>query len=177
MTVRAQDKTFELYISSERIQERIAEMGAELCQQFGGRQPIFISILNGSFIFTADMMRACEMDCEVSFVKLSSYKGTESTGKIRTLIGLDNNIAGRDIIILEDIVDTGNTLAHFLEILETYDPKTVTLVSLLTKPEVLQDRIKVDMVGFEIPNKFVIGYGLDYNELGRNLKGIYQLKA
>lgn len=177
MTVTVHDKTFECYITAEQIQTRINEMGVVLNEQFKDRRPLFVSILNGSFVFTADMMRACDFDCEVSFVKLSSYKGTESTGKIRTLIGLDKNIAGRDIIILEDIVDTGNTLAHFLEILETYDPKSVTLVSLLTKPEVLKDRIKVDLVGFEIPNKFVVGYGLDYDELARNLAHIYQLKS
>jgi len=175
--VKVHDKTFEIYISAEEIQIRVDEIGKAISAEFKGRNPLFLSILNGSFIFTADIMRACDLECEVSFVKLSSYQGTETTGKIKTLIGLDNNIAGREVIILEDIVDTGNTLTHFLEILDTYDPKSVTLVSLLTKPEVLKDRVKVDQIGFEIPNKFVVGYGLDYDGLARNLKDIYQLKA
>lgn len=175
-TVVVHDKTFEKYISHTQISERIDEMGAALSEQFKDSRPLFISILNGSFIFTADIMRAYDNECEVSFVKFSSYSGTETTGKVKTLIGLDASIENRDVVILEDIVDTGNTLAHFLEILETYDPRSVTLVSLLTKPEVLEDRIPVDIVGFEIPNKFVIGYGLDFDGLARNLKDIYQLK-
>jgi len=175
-TVVVHNKTFERYISHTQISERIDEMGAALSEKFKGACPLFISILNGSFIFTADIMRAYDTECEVSFVKFSSYSGTETTGKVKTLIGLDASIENRDVVILEDIVDTGNTLAHFLEILDTYDPKSVTLVSLLTKPEVLKDRINVDIVGFEIPNKFVVGYGLDFDGLARNLKDIYQLK-
>lgn len=174
--VKAHDLQFQLYLSAEQIQERVKEMGMELFEKFHDKKPVFISILNGGFIFTADLTRACDIHCEISFIKLSSYQDTSSTGKVVELIGLDTDVEGRDVIIVEDIVDTGETMVQFLKQLEKSKPASVTIVSILVKPEALQERVKVDLVGFNIPNKFVIGYGLDYNGVGRNLKAIYQLQ-
>ncbi|MEM9822723.1 MAG: hypoxanthine phosphoribosyltransferase [Bacteroidota bacterium] len=173
--VKAHDLQFELYLSAEQIQQRVKALGLELTTRFQGKDPVFISILNGGFIFAADLTRACTIDCEISFIKLSSYQNTSSTGKVVTLIGLDAEVKGKEVIIVEDIVDTGETLTQFLKELNKYKPASITLVSLLVKPEALQERLEVDYVGFNIPNKFVIGYGLDYNGVGRNLPGIYQL--
>lgn len=175
-TVKAHDLQFQLYLSAEKIQERVKELGMELFEKFHDKKPVFISILNGGFIFTADLTRACDIHCEISFIKLSSYQDTSSTGKVVELIGLDTDVEGRDVIIVEDIVDTGETMVQFLKELEKSKPASVTIVSILVKPEALQGRVKVDHVGFNIPNKFVIGYGLDYNGVGRNLKAIYQLQ-
>ncbi|MEM8907475.1 MAG: hypoxanthine phosphoribosyltransferase [Bacteroidota bacterium] len=173
--VQAHDLSFQLYISEEQIRQRVKEMGLALAEKFHGKRPVIISILNGGFIFAADLTRACNINCEISFIKLSSYQDTSSTGKVVTLIGLDAEVKGREVIIVEDIVDTGETLTQFLQQLDQLEPASVTLVAFLVKPEALQGRIKVDYVGYNIPNKFVIGYGLDYNGAGRNLSGIYQL--
>ena len=173
--VKTHDLTFQPFISAEAVAERVMELGAILSQQFVGKNPLMIAVLNGSFVFAADLMRACEMDCEISFVKLSSYEGTGSSGKVTNVIGLDEDIKGRDVIVVEDIIDSGQTMTYFLETLSKLGPSSVSVVTLLLKPEVFCDRFPVDLIGFEIPNKFVIGYGLDYNGLGRNLKDIYQL--
>lgn len=173
--VKAHDLNFKLYYSEAQIKERVNEIGQQLTEQFRDKNPVFLSVLNGGFIFTADLTRACAIDCEISFIKLSSYQDTASTGKVIELIGLDTALKGRDVIIVEDIVDTGETMLQLLAKLNALEPASVTLVSLLVKPDALKERVKVDHIGFNIPNKFVIGYGLDYNELGRNLGGIYQL--
>ena len=173
--VSAHELKFEPYLTEEQIMQRVSEIGENLREEFQGKYPLFIGILNGSFMFIADLVRACDIDCEVSFTKLSSYSGVASTGEVTTLIGLDANIKGRDVIVVEDIVDTGRTLEQFMVTLKDYEPASVTLASLLVKTDVFKNRFKVDRVGFEIPNKFVIGYGLDYNGAGRYLKGIYQL--
>ena len=174
--VKAHDLSFQLYLPEEQIRQRVKELGIELAERFHNKRPVFISILNGGFIFTADLTRACNINCEISFIKLSSYQDTASTGKVLTLIGLDADIKERDVIIVEDIVDTGETLYQFLKELAKYEPASVTIVSFLVKPEALNGRIEVDYVGYNIPNKFVIGYGLDYNEVGRQLDSIYQLR-
>jgi len=173
--VSAHELEFEPYLTEAQIMQRVQEMGEALREPFQGKYPLFIGILNGSFMFIADLVRACDIDCEVSFTKLSSYSGVASTGEVTTLIGLDADIKGREVIVVEDIVDTGKTLEKFMATLKDYEPASVTLVSLLVKPEVFKNRFDVDYIGFEIPNKFVIGYGLDYNGAGRYLKGIYQL--
>jgi hypoxanthine phosphoribosyltransferase len=173
--IKAHDLTFQPYLLAETIAERVKEMGAELSQQYNGKNPLMIAILNGSFVFAADLMRACQMDCEVSFVKLSSYEGTGSTGKVTDIIGLGENIKGRHVIIVEDIIDSGKTMLHFLNKLKELEPDSISIVALLLKPDVFGDQFPIDHVGFEIPNKFVIGYGLDYNGLCRNLSDIYQL--
>lgn len=176
-TVQVHDLSFETYIDKQTIKQRVKEMGKELSKEFKAKNPLFLAILNGAFVFAADLVRTCKFEHEISFIKLTSYEGTTSSGKVVTQIGLQENLVGRAIILVEDIVDTGTTIYHFLPTLKKLNPKSITIVSLLQKPTALKFPLKVDYVGFEIPNKFVIGYGLDYNGLGRNLKDIYQLKS
>jgi len=173
--IKTHDLTFQPYLLAETIAERVKELGAALSKQYAGKNPLLIAVLNGSFVFAADLMRTCDMECEISFVKLSSYEGTGSTGKVTDIIGLDESVKGRDVIIVEDIIDSGNTMVHFLAKLKEREPGSISIVTLLLKPEVFGDQFPVDHIGFEIPNKFVIGYGLDYDGLSRNLADIYQL--
>jgi len=173
--IKAHDLSFQPYLLAETITERIKEIGIALTQNYADKKPLLIAVLNGSFVFAADLMRVCDMDCEISFVKLSSYAGTGSTGKVTDIIGLDEDLKGRDVIIVEDIIDSGKTMVHFLAKLKEREPGSIAIVTLLLKPDVFKDQFEVDHVGFEIPNKFVIGYGLDYDGLGRNLADIYQL--
>lgn len=173
--IKAHDLSFQPYLLAETIAERVKELGAVLSQKYANKNPLLIAVLNGSFVFAADLMRTCQMDCEISFVKLSSYEGTDSTGKVTEVIGLDEDIKGRDVIVVEDIIDSGKTMVHFLAQLKKREPGSVSIVTLLLKPDVFGDQFPVDHIGFEIPNKFVIGYGLDYDGLCRNLPDIYQL--
>ena len=173
--VKAHDLSFKLLISSEEIGKRVREMGASLNTRFEGKAPLMVGILNGSFIFAADLIRQCRFDCPIQFVKLASYVGIQSSGTISTLMGLEQEIKGRDIIIVEDIIDSGKTMDYFIRFLNAKQPASITLVSLLVKPDALEYDFEIDHIGFNIANEFVIGYGLDYNELGRNLPGIYQL--
>jgi hypoxanthine phosphoribosyltransferase len=175
-SIKVLDKEFEPYISEESIQEKIKELAKQLNKEYEGKRPIFLSILNGSFLFTADLFKEITIEAEVCFIKLASYKGMTSSGNVITAIGLDANVNGRDIIILEDIIDTGKTLHHFLPQLESSQPASIKIAVLLNKKEALAYPVKVDYACFEIPNKFVVGYGLDYDGLGRNTKAIYQLK-
>lgn len=176
-TVSAHELSFNLMISSEALQARIKSLADEITNDFKDKNPLFIGILNGAFIFCADLTRSCEMTCEVTFMKLSSYKGMESTGDVATVLGLDRPIKDRNVILIEDIIDTGITLHKLLPDLEAMEPKSITICALLVKPEAVQHPIKIHYAGFEIENKFVIGYGLDYNEHGRSLGGIYQLAS
>jgi hypoxanthine phosphoribosyltransferase len=175
-SIKVLDKEFEPYISEESIQEKIKELAVQLNKEYEGKRPIFLSILNGSFLFTADLFKEITIEAEVCFIKLASYKGMTSSGNVITAIGLDANVNGRDIIILEDIIDTGKTLHHFLPQLESSQPASIKIAVLLNKKEALAYPVKVDYACFDIPNKFVVGYGLDYDGLGRNTKAIYQLK-
>jgi len=175
-SIKVLDKEFEPYISEESIQEKIKELAKQLNKEYEGKRPIFLSILNGSFLFTADLFKEITIEAEVCFIKLASYKGMTSSGNVITAIGLDANVNGRDIIILEDIIDTGKTLHHFLPQLESSQPASIKIAVLLNKKEALAYPVNVDYACFEIPNKFVVGYGLDYDGLGRNTKAIYQLK-
>ena len=174
-TIKVLDKEFEPYLSEQVIQEKITELAEQLNKEYAGKKPIFLSILNGSFLFTADLFKQITIEAEVCFIKLASYKGTTSSGNVITAIGLDANVNGRDIIIIEDIIDTGKTLHHFLPQLETSNPASIKIAVLLNKTEALAYPVKVDYACFDIPNKFVVGYGLDYDGLGRNSKAIYQL--
>jgi hypoxanthine phosphoribosyltransferase len=175
-TIKVLDKEFVPYLSEATIQEKITELAAVLNKEYEGKKPIFLSILNGSFLFTADLFKQITIEAEVCFIKLASYKGTTSTGNVITAIGLDANVRDRHIIILEDIIDTGKTLHHYLPQLESQQPASVKIAVLLNKKEALAFPVKVDYSCFDIPNKFVVGYGLDYDGLGRNSKEIYQLK-
>jgi hypoxanthine phosphoribosyltransferase len=176
-TIQVLDKTFEPYLEEAAIQEKITELAGQLNKDYAGKRPLFLSILNGSFLFTADLFKQITIEAEVSFIKLASYKGTSSTGNVITAIGLDTNVKDRHIVILEDIIDTGKTLHHYLPQLDSMQPASVKIAVLLNKKEALQYPVHVDYSCFDIPNKFVVGYGLDYDGLGRNSKDIYQLKA
>lgn len=173
--VKVHDKSFETYLTEEMIQARVKELGHTIAADYKGKKPLFIVILNGSFMFAADLFKHLDAEAEICFIKLASYKGMKSTGKVVTSIGLDEDLFGRDVIILEDIVDTGKTLHNFLPKLEHQQPKSLKIAALLHKPDATEYKLTLDYVGFSIPNKFVVGYGLDYDGLGRNLKEIYQL--
>lgn len=169
------DKVFEPYISAETIAHRVAELGAAISQDYKGKLPLIIAVLNGSFVFAADLFRAVTIEAEISFIKLASYKGTTSTGQVITAIGMEVPVQDRHLIILEDIIDTGKTLHSFLPELLRQKPASLKIATFLSKPSALQYEIKADYTGFEIPNDFVLGYGLDYDGLGRNLRDLYRL--
>ncbi len=169
------DLRFKPYISAEDIKLKVDEMAQQIREEFEGTKPVFLAILNGSFVFAADLLRATNIESEITFIKLASYQGTQSTGQVDTLIGLDADLEDRHIIIVEDIVDSGKTLSEFIPELHKFRPKSVTIASLLLKSEELRYPIDVKFVGFDIPPKFVVGYGLDYDGYGRELAAIYQL--
>jgi len=174
-TIRVRDKEFRLYISAEQIDEAVRKLAADINTDYRDRNPLFIPILSGSFMFASDLFKHIHIPAEICFIKLASYKGTRSTGNVITSIGLDLEIHGRDVIILEDIIDTGKTLSVFLPQLEHQQPRSLKICALLHKPESLVHPIPIDYLGFSIPNRFVVGYGLDYDGYGRNLPEIYQL--
>ncbi len=173
--IRIHDKNFIPYISKEAISARIAEIGAEMNGEYAGKNPLFIAVLTGSFIFAADLLRAITIPCEVTFVKLSSYDGLHSTGNVVKQIRLSQDIADRHVIVLEDIIDTGKTLHSFLPELLALKPASLKLACLLSKPDALQYDVTTHYTGFVIPDNFVVGYGLDYDGEGRNLPDIYTL--
>ena len=175
MPITLHDKTFDTYISDAQIQEKIKLIAEQLNSDYAGKKPLFIAILNGSFMFAADLFKYITIDAEICFIKLASYKGMKSSGNVVTAIGLDQDIYGRDVVILEDIVDTGKTLHEFLPKLEHQQPRSLKIATLLHKPEATKFPLQIDYLGFTIPNKFVVGYGLDYDGLCRNLKEIFQL--
>lgn len=175
--VRLHDKDFVLYIGKKEIDSINKQLAAQINKDYQGKRPIVLSILNGSFIFAADLVRYFDFPVKMEFVRYSSYEGTESTGVIKQILGLKSDIKDQDLLIIEDIVDTGTTLSKALEELRSHGPSSVRVVSLLLKPDALRYVIPIDYVGKEIPNDFVVGYGLDYDELGRDLPAIYRLKA
>jgi len=174
--IRVHDKEFEPYLSENDIQQKIKSLAEAIAADYKDKRPLFIAVLNGSFMFSADLFKYLDIDAEICFIKLASYKGTKSTGHVITAIGLDTDITGRDIIVLEDIIDTGKTLNEFLPQLTNQQPKSLKIAVLLHKPEATVFPVKIDYCCFSIPNKFVVGYGLDYDGLGRNIKEIYRLK-
>jgi hypoxanthine phosphoribosyltransferase len=174
-TIKVHDKEFEIYLTESEILSRVKDIADAINKDYEGRRPLFIAILNGSFIFAADLFKHLTIETEISFIKLASYKGMKSTGHIITSIGLDADLFGKDIVILEDIVDTGKTLYHFIPRLKDHHPASIKIAALLHKPEATKFPLTIDYTGFSIPDKFVIGYGLDYDGLGRNFGAIYQV--
>lgn len=173
--VTLKDKQFKPYISSDKIEAAVKKVANQINSELKNEMPLFIAVLNGSFMFAADLMKEIDLQCEISFVKLSSYHGTESTGKVTELIGLNQDIAGRTIVIIEDIVDTGNTIVKLTELLKSKNVKSYKIAAAFFKPSVYKKDIKIDYIGIEIPNDFVVGYGLDYDGLGRNFKDLLVL--
>jgi hypoxanthine phosphoribosyltransferase len=173
--VTLHNKQFDIYISEEEILQINQSLAEQINPHYVDKVPIVLCILNGSFIFAADLVRHFDFNLKMEFVRYSSYEGTDSTGTVTKILGLKSDIKGQDIILIEDIVDTGLTLSKAIKDLWTQAPKSIKIVSLLLKPEALQYDIPVDFVGKSIPNKFVVGYGLDFDELGRDLPAIYQL--
>ena len=174
--VKIKDKTFQTSISEEEIKQRVRELGQRLSKDLEGKNPLFLAVLNGSFIFAADLMREMTIPCEISFVKLASYQGTTSTGKIKEVIGINENLSGRTVVIVEDIVESGKTMKRMIETLGTRNPASVHICTLFVKPERLEVDLDIEYAAFSIPNAFIVGYGLDYDQQGRQLKGIYSLK-
>ena len=173
--VEAHGLQFKPMISEEEILNKVKELGQQISEDYKGKRPLLLGVLNGAFIFAADLIRALDIECEISFVKLASYRGLESSGNVSTLIGLETDVTDRHVILVEDIIDSGKTLSEFIPVLKNAGPASTALVSLLVKPDSIKHPIQIDYQGFEIPPAFVIGYGLDFNGLARNLKGIYQL--
>jgi hypoxanthine phosphoribosyltransferase len=175
--VQIKDKQFEVFIPETTINERIATMARQINQEYAEKEPIFIAVLNGSFMFASDLMKKVSVACQISFIRVSSYQATESTGKITELIGLQEKIENRHVVIVEDIVDTALTMSQLVAQLQTHRPASLEIVTLLCKREAMQKQVKLKYVGFDIPNAFVVGYGLDYDGLGRNLPDLYILKG
>ncbi|MBL7924434.1 MAG: hypoxanthine phosphoribosyltransferase [Bacteroidia bacterium] len=175
--VQVHDKIFTPFITAGQIQARVAELGAAIDRDYAGRKPLLIGVLNGSVIFMADLLRHIRSACEIGFIRVSSYHGTESSGKVKNVMGLSDELSGRHVIIVEDIIDTGDTAVYLLDEIKKKNPASLAFATILFKPAALRHPVKPDYVGFEIPPAFVVGYGLDYDGLGRNLADIYQLKS
>ncbi|MBD1396770.1 hypoxanthine phosphoribosyltransferase [Pontibacter sp. JH31] len=174
-TITLHDCQFSTYMYEEEIIARIHMLAEQLEQDYAGKNPLFLAVLNGSFMFTADLMKRINMPCEISFIRMSSYQDMQSTGNVREVLGLTENIEGRDVVVIEDIVDTGHTVNALLQQLNEKQPASIEIITLLMKPECLQHQLDVKYVAKSIPNDFVVGYGLDYNGLGRNLRDIYKI--
>ena len=174
-TIKAHNKKFELFIEASEISRMVDNIAEKLNHDLKGEEVIFLGILDGTFIFAADLIRKIEFDCQVTFVKMSSYKGTSTTGSVETLIGIGTGLEGKTIVIIEDIVDTGLTLERILKLVRDQKPAKILTVALLFKPDACIRDIRIDYLGREIPNEFVIGYGLDCDGFGRNLADIYKI--
>lgn len=174
--IQVGDKRFSLYIGRTVIRDAVCRVAARISDDLAGKNPLFVCVLNGAFIFAADLFREITIDGEIAFVRVKSYEGTQSTGQIKQIQGLEEDIAGRTVVIVEDIVDTGYTIRHLRNQLLAMGPREVRVAALLLKPEALKCEVTVDYVALKIPNRFIVGYGLDYNERGRQLKDIYVVK-
>ena len=173
--IQLKDKTFRPFISAEEIQIRVAQIGNAISNKYEGKQITFIVMLKGAFLFAADVIKHITIPCEVQFVRAKSYEGTSSSGKVNILLNIEDDLIGKHVIIIEDIIDSGKTLHEFIPLLKQKNPETIAVATLLLKTESLKYAITPDYTGFEISNEFVVGYGLDYDELGRNLPEIYQV--
>ena len=174
-TVKIKDKSFRVSIPEAEIKQRVKALAEQMSKDLEGKNPIFLGVLNGSFIFAADLMREMTIPCEISFVKLASYQGTTSTGKVREVLGINENLSGRTVVIVEDIVESGQTMKQMIESLGTRNPESVRICTLFFKPEKLKEDLNLDYVAFSIPDDFIVGYGLDYDGLGRELKDVYTI--
>ena len=175
-TVKIKDKEFVPMMSEEEIKRRVKELAAQISKDMAGKNPLLLAVLNGSFVFAADLMREITIESEISFVKLASYQGTTSTGTVKEVIGINENLSGRTVIIVEDIVESGLTMKRMIESLGTRNPASVHICTLLLKPDCLKVDLDIEYAAFSIPNDFIVGYGLDYDQQARNLKDIYVLK-
>ena len=173
--ITVKDKSFTVTISERAIKRQIKRIADQINRDYEGKRPVFLAVLNGSFIFAADLLREIDLPCEISFVKLASYEGTNTTGSVREVIGLNVDITGRPVIIVEDIVDTGLTMAHMLDTLKKQNPESIDICTLLLKPSKLQVKLDIRYCCKQIPDDFVVGYGLDYDGFGRNTKDIYTI--
>lgn len=171
--VKIKDKTFKISIPEEEILKHVKEVADRINHDMADKNPLFLAVLNGSFMFAADLMKMITIPCEISFVKLASYQGVTSTGSVKEVIGINEDLSGRTVVIIEDIVDTGLTMKRMIESLGTRNPESVHICTLLLKPEKLQEQLDVEYVAMKIPNDFIVGYGLDYDQQGRNLRNIY----
>ena len=171
--IKVKDKTFKTFIPEDEIQRRVKAVAEKINKDLDGRNPLFLAVLNGSFMFAADLMRYITIPCEISFVKLASYQGTTSTGRVKEIIGINEELQGRTVVIVEDIVDTGKTMKRMLESLGTRNPESLHICTLLVKPNKLEENLDIEYAAMEIPNDFIVGYGLDYDQQGRNLRDIY----
>ena len=174
-SIKIKDKSFRVSISEAEIKNRIKALAADISTDMAGKNPLFLGVLNGSFIFAADLMREMTIPCEISFVKLASYQGTTSTGKIREVLGINEDLSGRTVIIVEDIVESGQTMRSMIESLGTRNPASVHICTLFFKPDKLLEPLALDYVAFRIPDDFIVGYGLDYDQAGRGLKDVYTI--
>ena len=171
--IKLQDKTFRVLISAEEIDKAVSRVAEQLNERYKGRTPIFLGVLSGSFLFLADLVRKVDFDNQLAFVKISSYQGTDSTGKVKRHMGINFDIEGRDIIIVEDIVETGHSMTYLLDYLKPMNPASISICTLFFKPDKFLYEYDIDYTALSIGNEFIVGYGLDYNQLGRNLKDIY----
>ena len=174
-TIKVKDKTFKVSIPEAQIKARIKELAQQMSRDLEGKNPLFLAVLNGAFIFAADLIREMTIPCEISFVKLASYQGTTSTGTIKEVIGINEDLSGRTVVIVEDIVESGLTIKRMMEQIGTRNPASVQVCTLFFKPDRLKEDLKLDYVAFRIPNDFILGYGLDYDQQARGLKDIYTL--
>lgn len=173
--VKFKDKSFRVSIPEAEIKNRVKLLAQQMSKDLEGKNPLFLAVLNGSFVFAADLMREMTIPCEISFVKLASYQGTTSTGKIKEVIGINEDLSGRTVVIVEDIVESGQTMKRMIESLGTRNPASVQICTLFFKPEKLKEDLTLDYVAFRIPDDFILGYGLDYDQQGRGLKDVYTI--
>ncbi|MBC6611666.1 hypoxanthine phosphoribosyltransferase [Hymenobacter sp. BT507] len=173
-TISLHNKQFAPYLSAAELAQAIQQLATRLNQDYAGKQPLFLSVLNGAFMFTADLLKCMTIDCEVTFIRVASYAGTASTGSVKEVLGLYEELADRHVIILEDIVDTGHTMRMLLDTIAAKNPASLEVATLFLKPECLQHELAVEYVGLSIPNDFIVGYGLDYDGLGRNYPDVYK---
>ena len=173
--IKINDRSFRVSLPESEIKERVRQLAQQMSKDLEGKNPLFLAVLNGAFIFAADLMREMTIPCEISFVKLASYQGTTSTGKVQEVIGINENLSGRTVVIVEDIVESGQTMKRMIESIGTRNPASVQICALFFKPEKLKVDLTLDYVAFRIPDDFIVGYGLDYDQLGRGLKDVYTI--